>query len=131
LKEGDHKGVGTKAAYSIKSPFGYKMNFELRVLEFDRPNRIHSTVRGDLVGTGTYLLEQTGATTHVRFNWYVSTTKSWMNVVAGFAKPVLVWAHHSVMREGCAAMANHLGARLVSTSTKLVEQPTPVPVTQA
>jgi hypothetical protein len=83
-----------------------------------------------LIGTGTYLLESVETMTHVRFNWYVSTTKSWMNFVAGSAKPLLVWAHHSVMREGRAAMAGLLGARLVSTNTSLVEQPTTVPAAQ-
>jgi len=125
LEEGDDNGVGTRAAYSIRSPLGYAVHFEAKVIEVDRPKRIHSVIRGDLIGTGAYLLESGDNQTHVRFNWYVSTTKPWMNFVAGFAKPLLVWAHHSVMREGCAAMAQHLGARLVSTNTSLVKQPTP------
>lgn len=127
IEKGDDQGVGTKAAYSIRSPLGYSMHFEATAVEVDKPKRIHSTVRGDLVGTGTYLIEEGDRQTHVRFNWYVSTTKRWMNWVAGFAKPALVWAHHSVMREGCAAMATYLGARLVSTNTSLVEKPTPIP----
>lgn len=127
LEEGDADGVGTRAAYSIRSPLGYSMKFEVKAVEVERPLRIHSVVRGDLIGTGTYLLESVGDETHIRFNWYVSTTKSWMNWAASFAKPALVWAHHSVMRQGCQAMADSLGARLVSTQTQLVEQPTPVP----
>lgn len=126
LEEGNADGVGTRAAYSIRSPLGYSMKFDVKSVEVDRPKRIHSVVRGDLIGTGTYLLESVEMMTHVRFNRYVSTTKSWMNLVAGFAKPLLVWAHHSVMSEGCAAMADLLGARLVSTNTSLVKQPTPV-----
>jgi uncharacterized protein YndB with AHSA1/START domain len=127
LEEGDSDGVGKRAAYSIRSPIGYSMQFEVRVVEVDGPHRIHTVVRGDLIGTGTYLLESRDAKTRVRFNWYVSTTKSWMNWAARVAKPALVWAHHSVMREGCEAMARHLGARLVSTNTRLVEKPTPAP----
>lgn len=130
LEEGDADGIGTRAAYSIRSPLGYGMKFDVKAVEVDRPKRIHCVVRGDLIGTGTYLLESVDTMTHVRFNWYVSTTKSWMNFVAGFAKPLLVWAHHSVMREGCAAMAELLGARLVSTNTSLVEKPTAVATVQ-
>ncbi len=126
LEEGDADGVGTRATYSIRSPLGYSMEFDVKAVEVDRPHRIHSVVRGDLIGTGTYVLESVDTMTQVRFNWYVSTTKSWMNFVAGFAKPLLVWAHHSVMREGCAAMAELLGARLVFTNTSLVEKPTAV-----
>lgn len=117
-----------RVGFSIRSPLGYAMQFEITAIEVARPHRIYSTVRGDLIGTGAYLLQSTGGKTHVRLNWYVSTTKPWMNAIAGFAKPLLTWAHHSVMREGCAAMAGHLGARLVSANTSLAEQPTPVSV---
>ncbi len=126
LDEGGADGLGTRASYSIRSPLGYAMDFEAKVVEVDRPVRIKSVIRGDLIGTGTYLLETRDNQTHVRFNWYVSTTKPWMNFVAGFAKPILVRAHHNVMREGCAAMSELLGARLVSTNTNLVETPTAV-----
>lgn len=130
LEEGDASGVGTRAAYSVRSPLGYTMHFETKGVEVDRPRKIHCIVRGDLIGTGTYHLESHGDKTQVRFDWYVSTTKPWMNWAGSFAKPVLAWAYHSVMRDGCAAMARRLGARLVSTSTRLVQKPTPIPVTQ-
>ena len=126
VDEGDSTGVGARATYVIRSPLLYRMRFDFRALEVDRPNRLHAVVRGDLVGTGTYLLESRGEETHIRFNWYVSTTKRWMNRVAVIAKPVLARAHHHVMREGCNALARHLKARLISVETKLVETPTPV-----
>jgi len=126
VDEGDSAGVGARATYVIRSPLFYRMRFELRALEVDRPNRIHAVARGDLVGTATYVLETHANETHVRFNWYVSTTKTWMNQVAVIAKPVLAWAHGHVMREGCDAMAKHLRARLISIDTKLVETPTPI-----
>lgn len=126
IEAGDADGLGARAAYSVRSPLGYTMRFETRAVEIERPWRIHGTVRGDLIGTGTYLLESRDDRTHVRFNWYVSTTKPWMNFVAGFAKPLLAWAHRSVMRQGCASMAHLLGARLVSVGTSLVEKPTAV-----
>jgi uncharacterized protein YndB with AHSA1/START domain len=128
VRAADASGVGAKSAYTIKSPLFYSMNFELTSVELERPHRIRSIVRGDLIGTGTYSLHRDGNKTHVRFNWYVSTTKPWMNALAGVTKPALVWAHHSVMREGCAAMATFLGSRLVSTSTRLVNAPTPMVV---
>lgn len=130
LHAGDPDGLGARAAYSVRSPLGYTMRFETRAVEIERPRRIHATVRGDLIGTGTYLLESTDDKTHVRFNWYVSTAKPWMSSFAGFAKPLLAWSYHSVMRQGCGAMAHHLGARLVSVSTSLVEKPTAVVATR-
>lgn len=127
IETGDSDGLGAKARYSIKSPLGYKMHFEMTVVDFDRPNRIHSLARGDLIGTGTHLFESRGESTAVTYLWYVSTTKRWMNVLEPVAKPLFAWAYHHAMREGCAGLAKHLGARLISTSSKLVDKPTPVP----
>ena len=126
VDKGDSAGVGTRATYVIRSPFFYRMRFELRALEVDRPHRLHAVARGDLVGTATYVLETHAEETHVRFNWYVSTTKTWMNRVAVVAKPVLAWAHGHVMREGCRAMAQLMGARLISVDTRLAERPTAI-----
>lgn len=128
IEVGDDNGVGAKAEYTLRSPLGYSMRFETTGIDGERPNRIRSTVRGDLIGTGTYFLTEADEATSVRLNWYVSTTKRWMNLVGGLAKPLLAFSYHHVMREGCAAMASHSGARLLATKTALVEKPTPVPV---
>lgn len=130
VAEGDARGIGTRASYTIRSPLLYSMTFDIKTIEVESPNRIRAVVRGDLVGTGTYLLDSTGSTTHVRFNWYVSTTRSWMNVAGALAKPLLAWAHHHVMRQGCNALARHLKASLIWVSTDLVGTPTPVPARQ-
>lgn len=128
--EGDAQGVGSSASYTIKSPWGYQMRFELKSIEVDRPNRIHALVRGDLIGTGTHYLESRAEGTLVRLHWYVSTTKRWMNVIAPIARPAFAFAHKYVMYEGCAAMAKELGARLLAAESRMVDSPTPVPVAQ-
>jgi hypothetical protein len=127
---GDEKCIGAHARYTIRSPLLYSMDLDLKTIEVDRPFRIRAVVRGDLVGTGTYFLETKGDNTHVRFNWYVSTTKRWMNLAAAVAKPLLAWAHDQVMLEGCRSMAKHLAADLVFARTHLVDAPTPVPAVQ-
>lgn len=129
VSKGGDDGAGAHARFTIRSPLLYSMTFDLKTIDVEKPSRIRSIVRGDLIGTGAYHLETSGQGTRVRFDWHVSTTKRWMNVVAVFARPLLAWTHHSVMRDGCAAMATHLNARLVSTSSKLVERPTPMPAT--
>lgn len=126
IEQGDQNGVGKRAGYYLKSPLLYSMRFDARTTEVSRPHRIHGLVRGDLVGTGTYTLEKVAQGTKVSFSWHVSTTRTWMNFVAPVAKPLFVWAHHSVMREGCEAMARHMGARLVSTKTHLVDSRPPL-----
>lgn len=128
--EGDASGVGTHASYTIRSPLLYSMTFDVKTIEVEEPNKIRAVVRGDLVGTGTYYLDSNRSSTHVRFNWYVSTTRQWMNVAGVLARPLLAWAHHHVMRDGCNALARHLGANLIWVSTDLVGAPTPVPASQ-
>lgn len=123
VEEGDAEGVGTRAAYTLRSPLWYSMSFATTVVEVDRPSRIHALVRGDLIGTGTYLLEGGEHRTRVRFLWNVSTTKTWMNLLAPLARPLFVWAHQHVMRQGAVAMAERLEATLLSTKTAVAERP--------
>jgi len=130
VSEGDTDGVGARARYTIESPLLYTMAFDLRTIDVERPNRLRAVVRGDLVGTGTFHLESVGAGTRVRFDWYVATTKRWMNIAAFLAKPVLAWAHGRVMLQGCEAMATHLGACLVSASTGMAATQPPTPTVQ-
>lgn len=129
IDPGDESGLGHAASYVVRSPFGYRMNFELRTIEVDRPYRIRSLVRGDLVGTGTHYLERRPEGTLVRFHWYVSTTKKWMNFIAPIARRVFAFAHKFVMYEGCEGMAKRLGARLLAAESRVVDSPTPIAVT--
>lgn len=128
---GDDDGLGRVGAYTIRSPLGYEMRFETRAVDVDKPHLVSTVVRGDLVGTGTHYLEETRTGgTLVRFHWYVSTTKRWMNAIAGIARPGFVFAHRYVMFNGCDGMAKALGGRLVTATSKLVESPTPLSMAQ-
>ena len=130
VEAGNEEGVGRTGAYVIQSPLGYRMRFETKAIEVDRPTRVVTAVRGDLIGTGTHYLETREKGTHVRFDWYVSTTKKWMNTIAGIARPGFAFAHRYVMYNGCDGMAKALGGRLITATSKLVESPTPLPVPQ-
>ena len=130
VSPGDEEGVGMTASYVIRSPLGYKLGFETRAIDVDPPLRFSTVVRGDLVGSGTHYLESRPNGTAVRLNWYVSTTKRWMNAVSGIARPAFAFAHRYVMFNGCDGMAKALGGRLVTATSRLVESPTPSPVTQ-
>jgi hypothetical protein len=101
------------------------MTFRAKAVEVIRPHRIHSLVRGDLVGTGTYQLEEDDEGTRVQRVWRVSTTRAWMNRLAPIARPLFVWAHHRVMREGAEAMAARLGAGLRFSEMSIEDEPRP------
>lgn len=120
VSRGDGKGIGAVATYSMRSPLLYRLNFEATVIDASRPERIVIKARGDLIGTGTFDLSRVGNNTVARYDWKVSTAKRWMNLVSPVGRPAFAWAHHSVMREGCAGLARELGARLVSTNSRLL-----------
>lgn len=119
VEEGQATGIGTRVAYSIKSPLPYSLDFNVRVVELDRPTRIHLTATGDLEGTGTWQLGGNGRLTVARYAWNVRTTKRWMNAVAPVARPAFAWAHNRVMAEGARGLASRLGGTLVSASSAL------------
>lgn len=116
VEDGDENGVGRRAAYTLRSPLGYSMSFVTTMVEVDHPRRIHMLVRGDLIGTGTYLLDGDHRRTRVRIIWNVSTTKPWMNLAAPVARPLFGWAHNHLTRAGASAMARRLDATLLFTA---------------
>jgi hypothetical protein len=130
VEQGDAAGVGKVASYAICGPGHFTLQLQVRAIEIDRPYLVRNIVRGDLVGTGTHILEAHPSGTRVRFHWYVSTTKGWMNTIARFARPVFSYAHKQVMYRGREGMAKHLGARLLMASSTVVDSPTPVLVAQ-
>lgn len=121
--EGDVNGLGAHASYSIRSPLLYSLDFDAKITAIERPSRIRISATGDLAGVGTYLLNESGGVTRVRYLWNVATTKPWMNLVTPIARPLFVWAHHSVMREGGSGLALYLNGRLISCSSHVVSDP--------
>ncbi len=72
---------------------------------------------GELAGIGRWrLFEQDGEVpvTAVVYEWNVSTTKPWMNLLAPIARPLFEWNHDWVMRNGGAGLAKLLGCRLLA-----------------
>lgn len=115
VEEGDDRGVGRRATYNLRSPLWYSMNFVTTMVEIDSPRRIQMLVRGDLIGTGTFLLDGDHRRTRIRLIWKVSTTKRWMNFLASVARPLFAWTHHRLTQSGAAAMARRLDATLLFT----------------
>ena len=52
--------------------------------------------------------------TAVVYEWNVSTTKPWMNLLAPIARPLFAWNHDWVMRNGGEGLAQLLGCRLLA-----------------
>jgi len=113
LERGNAAGLGAVRRYTWKSRLPYRLAFELEVTRVERPFWLEGRTRGDLRGKGLWHLQSIDGTTRVRYEWSVTTTKTWMNLLAPLARPVFTWNHHAVMRAGGRGLADRLGVPLV------------------
>ena len=113
LAPGDAHGIGSVRRMAWKSALPYTLEFESRTVRVEAPRLLEATVVGELVGTGLWQLTPRDASTVVQYDWNVSTTRAWMNLIAPIARPVFAWNHDYVMRHGGECLARLLGARLV------------------
>lgn len=84
----------------------------MRLVRVEPHALIEGEAVGELQGTGRWTFSEAGGLTAVRYDWNVSTTKPWMNLLAPLARPVFKWNHDVVMRWG----AEGLAAQLSGTS---------------
>jgi uncharacterized protein YndB with AHSA1/START domain len=118
LVDGDEYGVGQVSRYRWRSRLPYDLDFEMTTTRVSRPHLIEGQAEGELTGTGRWrLFEEDGPTpvTAVVYEWSVSTTRPWMNLLAPVARPVFAWNHDWVMRNGGQGLARLLGCRLLAT----------------
>lgn len=116
LKKGDANGVGAIRRFTWTSRLPYALTFEMRASVVQRPTFMEGIASGELAGHGRWRLAAEGATTRVRYEWTVGTTKPWMNLLAPLMAPAFRWNHGQVMAEGGRGLARHLGVALLSTS---------------
>jgi uncharacterized protein YndB with AHSA1/START domain len=115
LRAGEDDGVGTVSRMVWKSLLPYRVGFEVTTTRIERPHLMEGNAVGELSGVGRWrLYEQDGATA-VLYEWNVSTTKAWMNLLAPLARPVFEWNHDWVMARGGEGIARLLGCRLLAS----------------
>lgn len=106
-------GAGQRVRYAFRSELPYTLSFESVVRDTDSPYTVVADVTGDLEGVGRWDVAEEGGVTVLDNTWDVRTTKPMMNVLAPLLRPVFVWNHHRMMRQGAEGLAHRVGARLV------------------
>ena len=114
LADGDADGIGQVGVYVWRSRLPYPVRFEITSTRVERPHLLEGRAVGELEGTGTWRLFSNPPVTAVLYEWNVSTTKAWMNLLAPIARPIFRWNHDWVMRNGGTGLASLLGARLLA-----------------
>ena len=118
IAAGNARGIGAGTRYVWSNRLPYRLAFDMRTTRAEPPVLLEGEARGDLEGRGRWLLARDAGTTAVRYESRVHTTKRWMNVVGPLLAPFFAWNHHQVMRAGGRGLAEYLGARYVSCSSR-------------
>jgi uncharacterized protein YndB with AHSA1/START domain len=113
---GDADGIGSIRRYTWKSRLPYRLTFDAHATRIEPMSVLEAVVTGDLQGTGRWLFSRTGDIVTVRYEWYVATTKRWMNLLAPVARCAFKSNHDFLMQRGAEGLARLLNARLVAVS---------------
>lgn len=111
LARGDASGVGARRLHVCRSALPFRLSFVSCVTRVEPLRLLEGRVEGELQGVGQCRLGRDANLTTVRYEWHVSTTRRWMNLLAPVVKPLLGWNHDAMMRAGGLGLARYLAAR--------------------
>lgn len=105
IDPGEPTGEHSVWRYTWKTMLPYKLRFELCVTRIEAPLLLEADVAGDVAGRGVCRLSRKDRRTIVRYEWNVRACRSWMKWLAPLARPVFMWNHRMVMKQGGANLA--------------------------
>ena len=114
LADGDGRRVGSRYRIAWRSLIPYELEIDFTVKRVDEPCCMGGDATGDLDGAGIWRLFEQDAVTAVLFDWDVTTTKAWMNLVGPLVQPMFERNHDVVMRWGGEGLARRLGVKLLA-----------------
>jgi hypothetical protein len=114
LDGGDERRVGSSYRVAWRSRVPYLLEFDFTVRRVDSPCCMAGDASGDLEGSGVWRLFEQDGVTAVLYDWDVTSTKRWMNLLGPVARPVFEHNHDAVMRWGGEGLARRLGTRLLA-----------------
>jgi hypothetical protein len=114
LRAGEESGVGSVSRMVWKSLLPYRVEFEVTTRRVEPFHLLEGHAVGELEGVGRWRLYEQEEATAVLYEWNVSTTKSWMNLMAPLLRPAFEWNHDWVMARGGEGISRLLGCRLLA-----------------
>jgi hypothetical protein len=109
LVPGDSSGIGNVRRYTFKGKLPYSLAFDLRVTRVEPARGLAGEASGELSGTGVWTFREEDGVTVARYDWNVSTTRWWMNLLAPLARGIFKSNHDFVMRSGARGICVELG----------------------
>ncbi|MBI3898313.1 MAG: SRPBCC family protein [Gammaproteobacteria bacterium] len=114
IEAGDTDGIGSIQRFVWATRLPYRVSFDMRTTQLQRPFLIEGHANGDLDGTGRWQLRTVEGSTLVRYEWRVKADKAWMKALAPLLRPLYVWNHNGVMAAGEEGLRNYLRSRRAS-----------------
>ena len=114
IAPGGDDGVGSVSRLVWRSRLPYRIEFEVTTRRVERPHLMEGHAVGELTGVGRWRLYERDGVTAALYEWNVSTTRRWMNLLAPAARPIFEWNHDWVMARGGEGIARLLGCRLIA-----------------
>ena len=99
--------------FAFRTRLPYRMVFDATVVRDEPLHGVRTTVTGRVEGEGRWEVAEVAGGAAVRFDWRVRPRPAWMRLLSPLARPVFVWNHAALMREGGDALAARLGTRLL------------------
>lgn len=113
IEPGGTDGIGSVRHYVWKGQLPYRLAFDARTTEIEKPQVLAAVVEGDLAGSGRWTFSHDNGVTTVRYEWQVRTTRLWMNALGPMIGAVFANNHHLTMRQGGESLARRLDTTLV------------------
>jgi mannose-6-phosphate isomerase-like protein (cupin superfamily)/uncharacterized protein YndB with AHSA1/START domain len=85
--------VGKVSRQHFKGRLPYHLHTTSTITRLEAPHVIEADVVGDLSGHGKWTLTETGAGTHVRFDWEVTADRRLLRILSPVLRPALRWNH--------------------------------------
>ena len=95
----------------VRAFLPYTLTFTSQILSENPPHEFKISANGELIGTGLWRLQQNGSVTDIEFFWDVQAQKFLMRWLSFFLKPLFVWNHTWVMRQGELALKSEVEKR--------------------
>jgi uncharacterized protein YndB with AHSA1/START domain len=81
--------IGKESRQHFKGRLPYHLHTRSRIVRLEPPHVVAGEVDGDLRGRGEWTLTETGAGTHVRFDWRVYADRRLLRVLTPVLRPAL------------------------------------------
>ena len=104
-------GVGKRLLLDTQGWLPYRLRWELRVVEHDRPSRLALEASGDFVGSGVWTLAQDGDATELQYEWAIRAQKPLLRYLSFLLKPVFALNHRWAMARGLESLEIELERR--------------------